>query len=230
MAAARNIQKRTEILKGAYRLFSASGYARVSLSDIAKSAGINKSLLQSYYPQKQQIVGELLGDMLRQSFLYMETYADDRDQLFYRLSDYTTLFFLSVDSDPHLNYFIHTTTSHTELMDIWVDTVFQWFWEMIGSEKQAGAAGQSAGLTYLRAKAALSFAMYGSLKLLRDQNELNLTVQEIFENHIRQLMSILGNRPTEIERVLAHTRSRAAEFDTNAFLQYCEERIPWFTR
>lgn len=224
MAASRNLQKRTEILSGAYRLISEADYDRVSLNDIAKSAGINKSLLQSYYPQKQQIVGELLDDMLRQSYLYIDTNELEQGSLFNKVSDYTVLFFLTAGTDRRLNRFVITTTTHTELMDIWVDNVFQWFWSAILEED-----GQPQ-IPYLRLKAALSFAMYGTLKLLRDRDKLNLTIQGICENHVRQLMTVMKRTPSEIEDVLSRTRERAKTFDMEAFLNYCENKIAWFSR
>ena len=74
--AARNLERRREILTSVYRLVGEAPYEKVSLSDIAREAGINKSLLQRYYPQKIDIVPTL-------SQLIPEN--DPRDQL-YRLT------------------------------------------------------------------------------------------------------------------------------------------------
>lgn len=224
MAAARNVQKRLEILTGAYRLLSENDYTKVSLSGIAESAGIQKSLLQSYYPQKQRIVGELLEEMLRQSFEYMDDHTDHEGNFFFRASDYTVLFFLTASEDARLYKFVHNTVSCTELMDLWVDKTFDWLWGQVG--EKAG----SEGVSYLHLKAVLSFAMYGSLKLLRDRNELNLSVQQIFENHIRQLMLLTNRSEKQTEETIAHTRRQAESFNTDAFLTYCEKNIAWFIR
>lgn len=216
------MEKRTEILRESYRLFSESDYEKVSLSDIAKHAGINKSLLQSYYPQKQKIIADLLSGMLEESYRYMDAEAGETDSYMWRISDYATLFFLSARKNLRLSRFVRTTASHTELMDLWVDITLQWLWD--GMQR----TGAYPDLTYLRVRTALSFTMYGSLKLVRDQDELNLSTEEIFENHVRLLLVYFGEEKESVEEVIQHTRSRAAAFDTGAFLDYCQKNIAWF--
>lgn len=52
--ARQNIEKRLQILRVSYELFSGVEYEAVSLADIAKRAEISKSLLQYYYPQEDR--------------------------------------------------------------------------------------------------------------------------------------------------------------------------------
>ena len=74
--ARQNIEKRLQILRVSYELFSEVEYEAVSLADIAKRAEISKSLLQYYYPQKIEIVQDLLSDILNISFSYTDVLSE----------------------------------------------------------------------------------------------------------------------------------------------------------
>ena len=62
--APRNEERRREILASTYSLLDEASYDRVSLNDIARGAGIKKSLLQRYFPQKIDIIKEMLTTLL----------------------------------------------------------------------------------------------------------------------------------------------------------------------
>jgi AcrR family transcriptional regulator len=92
MAMPKNSAKRNEILRCAYRLFTESGYTKVFLRDIAIEAGISKSLLQHYFPKKNDVIQSILKEMLSISFEYVENLIPAEGELFLSLSVYTRLF------------------------------------------------------------------------------------------------------------------------------------------
>lgn len=218
--AAKNLQKRTEILENAYQMISEDSYQGMTFSSLAEKSGISKSLLQSYFPQKQAIVQELLDEMLRESFQYMDSLYPEEGDIFNRLSDYTTLFFMSVEASAKLSSFVDHTIECPELIDLWVEIVYEWLLKLHTPVKLKVSS------THL--SACLSFCMYGSLHLLQKRVEYGLSVQEIFENHVRHLMYMLEQSQKRIREVTQHTRQAAETFDTNAFLRYCEAHIEWF--
>ena len=77
--APRNEERRREILASTYSLLDEASYDRVSLNDIARGAGIKKSLLQRYFPQKIDIIKEMLTTLLDVSYNYMGTLAQDEE-------------------------------------------------------------------------------------------------------------------------------------------------------
>lgn len=112
--AVKNTKRREAILTAAYRLFGDNQYDRVSLNDIAKAAGINKSLLQHYYTQKIEIVKTMLGELLETSSAYMEKLTFQDEELFQRISDFNMLFFKGVASDYTLRQFILSSVRQEE--------------------------------------------------------------------------------------------------------------------
>ena len=58
--------KRAHILAGAARLFAEQGYARSSMSMLAKSCGISKANIYHYYDSKDALLFDMLNTYLRQ--------------------------------------------------------------------------------------------------------------------------------------------------------------------
>jgi AcrR family transcriptional regulator len=50
-------------LRAAERLFADKGYARVSMSDIAKAAGVSKGLIYHHFPSKEELLRQILEDV-----------------------------------------------------------------------------------------------------------------------------------------------------------------------
>ena len=104
--AARNTEKRNEILQTAYDHFSRLPYHQVSLAMIAQGAGINKSLLQHYYAYKSEIMKALLDELLSASFSYHQSLPDPQLDMFQQISDFNMLFFKAAAKNEQLNQFV----------------------------------------------------------------------------------------------------------------------------
>lgn len=215
--AARNEEKRREILTVAYRRFTESDYDRVSLSDIAKGAGINKSLLQHYYPQKLDIVKVMLNDLLRSSFAYMDSRAYGKDEIFQKISDFNMLFFKGVSCDRMLNRFLLTSVRSPEILDTWIDIIADWLKDYCSEET----------FSYLLLKRALVFSMGGSMHLFQHKDELGISYPFICRTHIWAILNLLSVQEQTIAEICQETDRRIAEMDPGCFLQYCSAHIPW---
>lgn len=54
-------EKRAHILHASAELFSAHGYDRTSINDIASACGVSKALIYHYYPNKEQLLVDIIG-------------------------------------------------------------------------------------------------------------------------------------------------------------------------
>ena len=217
--AVKNTKRREEILTAAYRLFGENQYDQVSLSDIARAAGINKSLLQHYHTQKMEIVKTMLGELLETSFAYMEKLAFRDEELFQGISDFNMLFFKGVARDYTLRQFILSSVGQPECLDAWVDTICSWLRRYCGEDT----------FSFRQLKTALTFAMGGTMHLFLHQDALDIDYRRFCSVHIRAILSLLNYDPARIDRIVGETDRRIDRIDADAFLRYCEANIPWLS-
>lgn len=78
-------QSKTAIMEAALELFAAKGFARTSISDIAKAAGISKGLMYNYFESKEQLLHAIVkGAMEEAESVMLQTMtepADPKEQL-----------------------------------------------------------------------------------------------------------------------------------------------------
>lgn len=75
MARPRKIEEKNRIRDVAFTLISKSGFDNTSISDIAKEADISKSLVQYYFPKKDQF----LSDFINRSLGVVETIVNESE-------------------------------------------------------------------------------------------------------------------------------------------------------
>lgn len=64
MARPKKPEERNRIRDVAFCVFSKKGYEKASFSDIAKEASVSKSLVQYYFPKKEQFVNDFINKSL----------------------------------------------------------------------------------------------------------------------------------------------------------------------
>lgn len=218
--APRNEERRREILASTYSLLDEASYDRVSLNDIARGAGIKKSLLQRYFPQKIDIIKEMLTTLLDVSYNYMGTLAQDEEpekDLFQRISNFNMLFFAAVAEDYRMYQFILATVASPEILDVWIDTICNWLRRYI----------QSRQFNMLDLRCALCFAMGGSMHLFQHQEELGIDYTFFCEKHIRAILEFLNYSAEEIDTICNETEEWIERTDVGSFLEYCRNEIDW---
>ncbi len=217
--APRNNEKRNKILTVSYESLCEQPYRGVSLADIAGKAGINKSLLQRYYPQKREIIAALIEDLLNTSFQYMELPDHEEANLFQRISDYNMLFFKAAETSIRLKHFITTSVSEPELLEIWIAVLCDWLRELC----------YSYSFNYLELKTAIRFSMSGSMSLYEHMDELGLDYRFIMENHMRSVLHLLSFSTEEADAICNITNERIAGISVPDYLSFCTDRLPWFS-
>lgn len=102
-------QTRDNILKVSTKLFSAKGFAATSISEIAKAAGINQSLIYHHFTSKEclwkRVKGELLENYLSCSKIDFEKLMMTED-LSEFIEQITRMRFTFYDSNPDIRRMI----------------------------------------------------------------------------------------------------------------------------
>lgn len=73
MARQKNTELREKIIMVAYKLFYTKGYDKIKMIDIARECDISKSLLQHYFPKKDNLIIEIFNGLIERSYTYVET-------------------------------------------------------------------------------------------------------------------------------------------------------------
>ena len=220
--APRNEERRTEILSAVYEQLAETSYDKMSLSDIARKAEIKKSLLQRYYPQKINLIKDMLARLLEVSYSYMNEQSatgDDDEDLFRRLSDFNLLFFAAAAENYQMHRFLLATVASPETLDVWVDTLCSWLSPYV--------RGKSYSLLQLRC--ALCFAMGGSMHLFQHQEELGIDHRYFCPRHIRSILEMLNYDARAIDEICTGTEKWFETADVAGFIEYNRERISWIT-
>jgi AcrR family transcriptional regulator len=72
---ARSYETKRSLIQGAMALWRANGYARTTVADICRAAGVSKALFYFYFPRKEDVlfeVGVLSTDAARQVAIQMQ--------------------------------------------------------------------------------------------------------------------------------------------------------------
>ena len=64
MARPKKPEERNRIRDVAFNVFSSKGFENSSFSDIAKEASVSKSLVQYYFPKKEQFIQDFIDKSL----------------------------------------------------------------------------------------------------------------------------------------------------------------------
>ena len=201
-----------------YRMLDDAPYDKVSLSAIAESAGISKSLLQKYYPQKIDIIKEMLSEILETSYSFMDQVSCGKN-VFQKISDFNMLFFAGTDSNFHLCQFILATVSSPAVLDLWIDTISSWL--------RRSVSGMN--FTMLDVRCALTFAMGGSMHLFQHQEDLGIDYHFFCQHHIQAILEFLHFDKASIDAICQRTDEWIADIDVDEYLRYCEQNIAWLT-
>jgi len=217
--APKNIEKRNEILTVAYNCFGEAHYNQVTLEEIARGAGINKSLLQHYYSKKSDIISALLEELLNTAYSYMELLPYTYDDIFCEISDFNMLFFKGAAYSKKLDQFVTSSVSQPEVLNLWIEIISGWLQKLCGENS----------FSYLQLKTAINFSMSGSMRLYQYKDELGLDYKFITNNHIETIMRLLQFKQKKIEEVTKITRERCDSISAEDYLQYCVDSIQWLS-
>lgn len=220
MVRSKNLAKRNEIVKSAYRLFGMKGYENVIIREIAEDAGISKALVQHYFGKKSEILELMLREMLEQSFQYIDELLGTRVTIYHRLSVYANLFFSAGEKQPHLNKLIKSICSDRDLLESWILIVHEWLHRLKLEEMNV--------ISEKKLHTALAFAMAGGTQILLYPKEWESSVQEISELMVSSFMRNLNRETREIGDVLEQTQLLLRQMDVGEFHQFLVNTLFWY--
>ena len=77
--AATGGEKSEQILQGAMQEFLANGYAGTSMDKIAKTGGVSKATIYSYFQDKEGLFAALVKRLAAEKFVYFDTVAESTE-------------------------------------------------------------------------------------------------------------------------------------------------------
>lgn len=197
MARRKNMKRRRVILGNTFRLIRENGMANVSLQMIAEKSGISKSLLQSYYPHKS----ELISDIVRNLFTTLGEQVDSYDQIEH-FSPYAHMkaFIYTIGvlgmHDEGLDRIISQAFTNNETLDNWGEMLFSWVHE--------SHLFDNVKATKVELESGIVFVTIGSGRLYHDRKKYNLSAEDLSNYATSSLMSSFCHcTPKEVAQALA---------------------------
>lgn len=109
-------EKQQKIIEAALKCFGIYGYKKASMSDIAKSSGVSKSLLFHYFGTKKNLykfIAEYSHNVMVEG--YESKKIDSYDDLFHRLAIATEMKMGILEKHPHLLQFFISMFKETDM-------------------------------------------------------------------------------------------------------------------
>ncbi|MBU3217354.1 TetR/AcrR family transcriptional regulator (plasmid) [Clostridium estertheticum] len=219
MSRQKNLKKRNEILSSSFKLFSKKAYNDVTMNDIAVSASISKSLLQYYFQQKKNIVGNMLTDLLEKSFEYVDYNLASTTEIYVKLSVYANLFFSVILEQDDLRRFINNVIRNENLLDLWINIVNDWLESMNDKYFKKNLNDR-----YL---IALTFSMGGGSNLL-SKYELEVSGSYIAQQMVSSFINILDDSNSEIGQIIKQSNKLIKKIDIKDFERYYQKEVLWY--
>lgn len=229
----KNIKTRQDIMRAAYGCFSQKPYKEVFLKDISDSAGIKKTLLQYYYPQKHILLSDMMGELLGHSFHYVDEIIDQGTKeraaresgdanIHIKLAVYTAIIWMSCDIDEAFGRFLTNAYQTQEVVDYVMDKTYEWLKGLLQERKVI------VDLHTLRY--ALEFSVTGGMHIYFKRDKFEMTPQKIMEEISITFMRMMGCRSEDRFLNIRATEKIVEGIDLGQFLDYCEDSIDWYIR
>lgn len=167
---------KTKILAVSLPLFIEHGYKKVTYKQIADAVGISKSLLQYHYPQKSQLMADLMNVNFNQ---WLNTIPEG--DLYTRLTAFLLMFFDFISTNKAVNGLMTEIIANNELFNAFMTFFSNWLADNNFVKHDDN-----------KVKAALLFAVSGGLQLYRFKDSLMVPVEQVTHTIIATLLTIVG--------------------------------------
>ncbi len=192
MGRKRNDAERNRIQSIAFNLFRASGYNETSFTDIANASGAKRSLVQYYFPKKENLIYIYINKALDLASEMVEGNPFVTDPI-KKLHLIGYLEYMALYKDNQADHLIKDILQDRDNTQMAIDRVVEWSIRYLGSEDEA----------YNRQLAeALTYAVGGGCELIYryvvkgevDQH----SPKEIAERSIQIMDFLMGRQPHAI--------------------------------
>lgn len=180
MARKKNMVRRNEILSSSFALIKENGLDKVSLQMIADKAEISKSLLQSYYPHKVELINDILSKTMSTILVKLEDFGMSSTNAFAGMMVYiNTILELGV-VDHGLYNVLDSIFGNPHSLDRWVDLIIEW----MKNEDLQDAFGDEYEI-----RIGLTYVLAGGTSLYLKRDEFRLTAHEISTDIVTSFLS-----------------------------------------
>lgn len=197
MARQRNEEERKILYQNAAKLFSENGYRGTKINDIARASGVDKTLVQYYYPKKDRFIERMLNNMLngiRDAAEEAGLHSDDPMVMLYYVG-YAHFDFLL--HDPQMKRITADIIADRTLTGILIDTELRWVKERFPD------AGSPEAL-----EAGVAIAMGGAYELMYRYlaQARPIDIKKLTDSTMVTIMAQMAGPSGEAERILAEVR------------------------
>ncbi len=213
MARRKNMKRRRVILFNTFKLIRQYGANNVSLQRIAEESKISKSLLQSYYPHKANLVSEIAYQLLTTLSHYLETAAggsgDVRSNPYALTKAYLYLIVTLGMTDNGLNRLIAEMFRNNKSLDAWGAILGTWIYDQHVFDCRKVNAEQL--------RLGISFVTAGVGRLYYDRSQVPMDAEAIAEAATKSLMFSFIKIPTrEIKQAMTAGHTIITKLDMKA--------------
>jgi AcrR family transcriptional regulator len=190
-----------KILAASQHLFIEKGYKKVTYKEIANQVGISKSLLQYHFPQKSQLLEELMNDNF-DSWIKTIPVSD----LYTKLTVFLLMFFHFISCNSQVDKFMSEIIDNNELFNSFMTFFSEW---LTNSEfvKQGND----------KFKAALLFTLSGGLQLFRFKDKYQVSLDQVTHTIMTTLLKLVGKSAQTINKTLVNAEQNYEELKTRGW-------------
>lgn len=138
-------QKRRDIALSCRELFVSRSMSSVTISEIAKVAGVGKGTLYEYFKNKEEIVFELVEILLQEHSLSLKTKLDRQSSVRSKIKKFAEFFYTQENAELRILYkdFVSISLSapNDELLafqSVYFNNYYLWFAEIFSSGVKSG--------------------------------------------------------------------------------------------
>ena len=196
MARRKNYKRRRTILSNTFHLIRENGMDSVSFQMIAEKSGISKSLLQSYYPHKSNLIADVVRNILNTLDKQVQKFSVNKED---EVCARTKAFIYAIEMlgiyDEGLKRIITEVFKSNESLDFWSKTINDWL-----KEKQLF---NHFDFDPKEVRMGIAFAVTGVSRLYYDNKEYEVSPEEIADYGTESFMySFLHSSRKTIDKAL----------------------------
>lgn len=196
MARRKNMERRRVILGNTFRLIRENGMSNVSLQMIAEKSNISKSLLQSYYPHKSQLISDIVRNLFTTLGTQVDHYAKIKQGSRYvRMKVFIYTIGVLGTHDKGLDRIISQVFNSSDTLQKWGTMLFAWLDKLhLFDDIKA---------TKKELKCGITFITIGVGRLYYERKQYNLSAEDLSNYATSSLMfSFCHCNTKEIEKAL----------------------------
>ena len=214
MGKKKNQEARNKINLAARKLFAQKGYSNTTTKDIADEAGCEKTLVQYYFPKKDDFMTFFLEDMLNHTDTYIEKKGLKKNNYFGNLMFIGLVHYAYLLNSENMKVLTIDIISNRFLTEVMIDMDINWatnYMKFVPDDEQDDWEDN------------IAMIMGGAYELIfrKMSKGKNISPRELIEKSIMLHMTAQGISTDETNKVIKNEVLNDDEL--NDFVQYLDE-------